>query len=82
MYRKQQGLIESGMSVVPLDAPSPPLSGWEAVTDDNIKTIAPRIPIVTSGVHAVLLYTLMCAQNNLYRYLFYYLFCYQSLFTH
>jgi len=55
LYRKQQGLIASGLSVTPLDAPSPPPSGWEAVTDDNVETITPKIPIVTSGMHAVLL---------------------------
>lgn len=37
------------MSVAPLDAPSPSLSGWEAVTETNVSTIAPKIPVVTSG---------------------------------
>ena len=47
----EKQLIESGLSVVPVGAPSPCLSGWETVTDTNVKTIAPKIPIVTSGVH-------------------------------
>ena len=29
--------------------PSPPLTGWEVVTSDSVKDIAPRCPVVTSG---------------------------------
>lgn len=50
LYRKEQSLIESGISVVPLETPSAPLSGWEVVTDVNMDTIIPKMPVVTSGV--------------------------------
>ena len=55
LYRKQQSLMQSsGIKVAPLDPPDPPLSGWEEVTDSNVKTIAPKVPLVTSGMHALM----------------------------
>ena len=31
-YRKQQSLMQSGITVAPLDPPAPPLPGWQVVT--------------------------------------------------
>lgn len=50
MYRKEQSLLESGVVVAPQGAPSPPLSGWETVSNASVKSIAPKVPVVTSGI--------------------------------
>ena len=51
LYRKQQSLIQSsGIKVAPMDPPDPPLSRWKEVTDSNVKIIAPKVPLVTSGM--------------------------------
>ncbi len=48
LYKKHQRLTATGVSVAPLD-PSQPLSGWESVTEANVKTLAKSVPKVTSG---------------------------------
>ena len=49
VYRKYKSLAESGVQVeLPINPP-PPLSGWIVVKEDNYRTIAPSIPLVTSG---------------------------------
>ena len=64
LYWKQQTITQSGIAVASLPPPSPPLSGWEVVTDGNVQTMASKIPVVTSGtgiVHAtsMAMYTCM-----------------------
>ena len=49
MYRKHKQLADSGLTVAPLPLPSPPLSGWESVSQDNVAVIAKKVPHVTSG---------------------------------
>ena len=49
LFRKQQSLCQPGPSVVP-PPPSPPLSGWEPVTEANVGTISQKVPRVTSGL--------------------------------
>ena len=51
LYRKQQSLMDSGVTVAPLDPPAPPLSGWQTLTETNARTIAPMVPLVTSGMY-------------------------------
>ena len=63
LHRKQQHLLESGIRVAPLVPPSPPLTGCEVVTEDNIQTIAQKVPLVTctSGIHnATVVAMLVC----------------------
>ena len=50
LYRKHQRLFESGFKVAPLDVPCPPITGWECITDENVCSVAPKVPRVTSGV--------------------------------
>ena len=40
-----------GVSVFPVGAPSPPLTGWESVTEANHKEYADKIPQVTAGLN-------------------------------
>ena len=51
LWHKYQGVSESGVSVVPVGAPSPPLTGWESVTEANHKEYANKIPQVTAGLN-------------------------------
>ena len=51
LWRKHQRLIESGINVVLVGIPSPPLTGWESVTEANHKEYANKIPQVTAGMH-------------------------------
>ena len=50
LYRKQQSLMQSGITVAPLDPRAPPLSGWQVVTKRDVQTISPKVPFVTSGM--------------------------------
>lgn len=50
LYRKYQRLTEAGVHVARLDLPSPPLTGWEQVTEDNVATLSLNVPRTTSGV--------------------------------
>ena len=54
LYKKQQRLLTSGVPAAvpfgPPRVPSSPLTGWEVITRDNVKDIAPRCPVVTSGM--------------------------------
>ena len=49
LYKKHQHLAATGVNVAPLALPSPPLSGWESVTETNVKMLANNVPRVTSG---------------------------------
>ena len=49
LCRKQKQPVDSGLTVAPLPLPSPPLSGWESVSQDNVAVIAKKVPHVTSG---------------------------------
>ena len=49
LYRKHQRLEAAGVNVAPLETPSPPLTGWESVSEDNVKVLADNIPRVTAG---------------------------------
>ena len=51
LWRKYQRVSESGVSVFPVGAPSPPLTGWESVTEANHKDYADKIPQVTAGLN-------------------------------
>ena len=59
LQRKHKQMADAGMNVAPLDAPTAtPLSGWEVMTEANVKDIAKKLPRVTSGnvVHTYILY--------------------------
>ena len=49
LYRKHKVVADAGMRVAPLPLPSPPLSGWESVSQENVAEIAKKVPHVTSG---------------------------------
>ena len=51
LWRKYQRVSENGVSVFPVGAPSPPLTGWESVTEANHKEYADKIPQVTAGLN-------------------------------
>ena len=50
MWRKYQRVSKSGANVVPVGVPSPPLTGWQSVTEANHKEYADKIPQVTAGL--------------------------------
>ena len=50
LYRKYRSLTDAGKQVALSACPSPPISGWRSVTEDTYRTIAPSIPLVTSGM--------------------------------
>ena len=69
LYRKQQTITQSGIAVAPLPPPSPPLSGWEVVTDGNVQTMASKIPVVASGtgiVHTTFMAIYTCIHVYMY----------------
>ena len=49
LYRKHKVVADAGMRVAPLPLPSPPLSGWESVSQENVAEVAKKVPHVTSG---------------------------------
>ena len=49
LYRKQQQLSSAGITITTTPAPSPPITGWESVTSDNVSTMSTKIPCVTPG---------------------------------
>ena len=51
LYRKHKNMADSGIIVAPLPLPSVPLSGWEAVSQDNVAEISLKVPHVTSGMY-------------------------------
>ena len=54
LHRKQQTLQHAGVQVAPLPPPTPPLAGWEIVTDSNVDTVSVNIPTVTSGKYVII----------------------------
>ena len=56
VYRKYKSLVDAGECFALPPCPSPPLSGWKVVTEENHLTIAPSIPPVTQGHHALFIY--------------------------
>ena len=50
LYQKHRRLEASGLLLAPVDPPSAPLSGWEAVTEANASTMAQKLPCVTMGM--------------------------------
>ena len=54
LYKKQQLLKQTSVHVTPLPRPSPPLSGWEVVSDSNVGTISLRVPVLTPGKYLLL----------------------------
>ena len=49
LYRKQQQLSSAGITFTATPAPSPPITGWESVTSENVSTMSTKIPFVTAG---------------------------------
>lgn len=50
-YLKHKKLTESGVCIAPLLPPTcAPLSGWQEITETNVKEIAEKMPRVTSGM--------------------------------
>ena len=43
-------IAESGKDVAKPDHPSPPPSGWKTVNENTYRSIAPSIPLVTTGI--------------------------------
>ena len=60
MYKKVQRLEKSGTSTAPLNLPlSPPISGWETVSETNVTQISQKMPCITNG----LVYTYLAQQT-------------------
>ena len=51
LYRTHKHMADSGIKVAPLPLPSVPLSGWEAVSQDNVAEIFIKVPHITSGMY-------------------------------
>ena len=49
LYRKFKLLTDAGEHVAHPACPSPPVTGWVAITDENRETIALSLPPVTPG---------------------------------
>ena len=50
LERKHKQMMDAGMTVSPLGAPTgTPLAGWEVMTEANVKDLAKKLPRVTSG---------------------------------
>ena len=49
LYRNHKVVADAGMRVAPLPLPSPPLSGWESVSQEIVAEVAKKVPHVTSG---------------------------------
>ena len=49
LYRKQQQLSSAGITFTTIPAPSPPITGWEFVTSENVSTMSIKILFVTPG---------------------------------
>ena len=67
LYRKQQLLKQSGVCIAPLPPPSPPLSGWEVVSESNIGLLRfLLLPLVCTVARSpsVALYGLYCIYRN------------------
>lgn len=47
--RKHEQLKQAGVQVAPLSPPPIPPGGWEAVTEDNHRDMAEKIPTVLPG---------------------------------
>ncbi len=50
LYKKHKRLEDSGLLLAPIEPPSAPLSGWEAITEANASTMAQKLPCVTVGM--------------------------------
>lgn len=50
LYRKQQQLSSPGIAFT-TPAPSPPITGWESVTSENVSTMSTKVPCVTPGMY-------------------------------
>ena len=61
LYKKVQQLEATGMSIAPLDLPtSPPISGWETISESNVAHISQKMPCITNG----LVYTYLSQQTS------------------
>jgi len=49
LYRKHKAVVNAGMRAAPLPLPSPPLTGWESVSQETVAEISKKVPYVTSG---------------------------------
>ena len=49
IYCKYKLLTDAGEHVARPACPSPPISGWVAITDENREAIALSLPAVTAG---------------------------------
>ena len=69
LHRKHQHLTASRVSLAPLEDSSPPITGWESVTEENVHSLVQNIPKVTTG-EAVLLFVLKLLHKLLYKLLY------------
>ena len=51
LYKKHQRFALKDANVALLTLPIPPLSGWESVTESNVKALAKKVPRVKSGTY-------------------------------
>ena len=54
LYKMHPRVAVKDANVAPLTLPIPPLSGWESVTESNLKALAKKVPRVTSGTYDLL----------------------------
>ena len=51
LYKKVQQLEPTCMGIAPLDLPtSPPISGWEIISQSNVVHISQKMPCITNGL--------------------------------
>lgn len=50
LYQQHQQLSLHDGITISIPAPSPPLTGWESVTSENVSTMSAKIPCVTPGI--------------------------------
>ena len=73
LYKKHHELSHSGVPVPHLDPPSsPPITGWETVTEKNVGSIATRLSVVTLGMCDLLFFNLFW-HHHYHNYYYYYI---------
>lgn len=66
LYKKCQRLEKRGMSTAALDLPSsPPVSGWEIVSETNAAVLSQKLPYVTNGTVYTYLARQTCQDSGL-----------------
>jgi len=68
LYRKYKALIDSGKSVVLPTHPSPPMTGWLLITEENYRTVGLSVPSVTTGNQSCAIFVLVLLTSCCHRF--------------